>query len=33
LLWLLLPLNDQVCISSQQSGAVAGSRTPIPKAH
>ena len=33
LLWLLLPLNDQVCISFQQLGAIAGSQTPIPKAH
>ena len=33
LLWLLLPLNDQVCTSFQHSGAVAGSQTSIPRAH
>ena len=33
LLRLLLPLNDQVCPTSQELSAVAGAESPIRRAH
>jgi len=33
LLRLLLPLNDQVCPTSQELSAVAGTESPIRRAH